>query len=192
MAASFYYSSDINISQAIFGWNTMSKVKSRVPRGFTRFYALYLIKERPMTGKEIMEEAEKRSEGEWSPSPGLIYPLLGRLLRDELIEEIENGKFVITSEGLNALDQYSRLQSQIERQIKLVRKLGLSVFTAGKMFAEESMDRILNVTEMMKDRMSEGSRELQIKFYESYRAFLERELEKLKEQEYGLKNSDKV
>jgi len=170
----------------------MSKVKSRVPRGFTRFYALYLINERPMTGKEIIEETKKRSEGEWNPSPGLIYPLLGRLLRDGLIEEIENGKFVITSEGLHAFDQYSRLQSQIEGQINLVRKLGLSVFTAGKMFAEESMDRILNVTEMMKDRMSEGSRELQIKFYESYRAFLERELEKLKEQEYGLKNSDKV
>ena len=191
MAIGFYYSSDINIASDI-RVEQMSKVKSRVPRGFTRFYALYLLNERPMTGKEIIEEAKKKSEGEWNPSPGLIYPLLGRLLRDGLIEEIENGKFAITSEGLHALDQYSRLQSQIERQINLARKLGLSVFTAGKMFAEESMDRILNVTEMMKDRMSEGSRELQIKFYESYRAFLERELEKLKEQEYGLKNSDKV
>lgn len=170
----------------------MAKVKSRVPRGFTRFYALYLINEKPMTGKEIIEEAERRSEGEWRPSPGLIYPLLGRLLRDGLIKEIENGKFAITTSGAYALDQYSKLQSQLERQFSLVRKLGLSMFTVGKMLAEESMDRILNVTEVMKDRISEGSKELQSKFYASYRAFLEQELEKLNEQRLSEKVSDKA
>jgi DNA-binding PadR family transcriptional regulator len=170
----------------------LAKVKSRVPRGFTRFYALYLINERPKTGKEIIEEAEKRSEGEWSPSPGLIYPLLGRLLRDGLIEETENGKFAITPSGVHAFDQYSKLQSQLERQFSLVRKLGLSMFTVGKMFAEESMDRILNVTEMMKDRISDGSKELQGKFYASYRAFLEKELEKLNEQRQSERVSDKA
>jgi DNA-binding PadR family transcriptional regulator len=161
----------------------LAKIKSRIPRGFTRFYALYLINERPMTGMEIIDEAEKRSDGEWSPSPGLIYPLLGRLLRDGLIEERKNGKFNITPTGVRALDQYSKLQSQLEKQLNLVRRLGLSMFTVGKMLAEESMDRILSVTEMMKERMSEGSRELQEKFYASYRDFLERELEKLKEQQ---------
>lgn len=161
----------------------MAKIKSRIPRGFTRFYALYLINERPMTGMEIIDEAEKRSDGEWSPSPGLIYPLLGRLLRDGLIEERKNGKFNITPAGVQALDQYSKLQSQLEKQLNLVRRLGLSMFTVGKMLAEESMDRILSVTEMMKERMTEGSSELQEKFYASYRDFLERELEKLKEQQ---------
>jgi len=53
------------------------------------------------------------------------------------------------------------------------------------MLAEESMDRILNVTEMMKERISDGSADLQSKFYEKYRAFLESELEKLKAEEQG-------
>lgn len=157
----------------------LAKVTSSVPRGFTRFYALYLINERPMTGKEIMEEAEKRSDGDWRPSPGLIYPLLGRLLRDGLIEENRNGKFTITPDGVEALEQHSRLQSQLETQLSLVMKLGLSMFTAGKMLAEESMDRILNVTEMMKERISDGSADLQSKFYTKYKAFLESELQKL-------------
>lgn len=157
----------------------LAKVKSSVPRGFTRFYALYLINEKPMTGKEIIEEAEKRSDGEWRPSPGLIYPLLGRLLRDGLIEENRDGKFTITPDGVEALEQHSKLQSQLEKRISLVMKLGLSMFTAGKMLAEESMDRILNVTEMMKERMSDGSAELQSRFYTKYKAFLESELEKL-------------
>jgi DNA-binding PadR family transcriptional regulator len=85
-----------------------------------------------MTGKEIILEAERRSEGAWSPSPGLIYPLLGRLLRDGLIEEGKEGKFQITPAGVKALDDHSRFQSQLDKQFKLVQKLGLSMFTAGQ------------------------------------------------------------
>lgn len=163
----------------------MAKVKSSVPRGFTRFYALHLLNEKPMTGKEIMEEAERRSEGAWSPSPGLIYPLLGRLHRDGLIEEGDRGKFVITPEGVKALDQHSKFQRQLERQFSLVQKLGLSMFTAGKLLAEESMDRILSVTYVMKDRVSKGSSDLQDRFYRNYKVFLESELEKLEQGHRG-------
>lgn len=159
----------------------MSKVKGRVPRGFTRFYALHLINITPMTGKEIIVEAEKRSEGSWRPSPGLIYPLLGRLLRDGLIEEVEGGKFRITPAGVRALDDHSRFQTQLDRQFALVQKLGLSMFTASKLVAEESMDRILGVTQAMKERMSQGSSEIQERFYVKYREFLQSELNKLGE-----------
>ncbi len=136
-----------------------------------------------MTGKEIIVEAEIRSEGSWRPSPGLIYPLLGRLLRDGLIEEVEGGKFSITPAGVGALKDHSRFQNQLDKQFALVQKLGLSMFTAGKLVAEESIDRILGVTQIMKDRMSQGSSELQERFYEKYKEFLQSELGKLKEKE---------
>ncbi len=161
----------------------MSKVEGRVPRGFTRFYALHLINITPMTGKEIIVEAEKRSEGFWRPSPGLIYPLLGRLLRDGLIEEVEGGKFSITPAGVRALNDHSRFQKQLDRQFTLVQKLGLSMFTASKLVAEESMDRILGVTQAMKERMSQGSSEIQERFNEKYREFLQSELGKLEKKE---------
>ena len=134
-----------------------------------------------MTGKGIIVEAEKRSEGSWRPSPGLIYPLLGRLLRDGLIEEIEGGKFNITPAGVKVLNDHSRFQKQLDRQFALVQKLGLSMFTAGKLVAEESMDRILGVTQAMKERMSQRSSELQERFNEKYREFLQTELSKLEE-----------
>jgi DNA-binding PadR family transcriptional regulator len=164
----------------------MSKVKGKVPRGFTRFYALHLINVTPMTGKEIIVEAEKRSEGSWRPSPGLIYPLLGRLLRDGLIEEGEGGKFSITPAGATVLDDHSRFQKQLDRQFALVQKLGLSMFTAGKLVAEESMDRILGVTHAMKERMSQGSSELQGRFYEKYKDFLQSELSKLEQNDIAI------
>lgn len=168
----------------------MSKVKGSIPRGFTRFYALHLINITPMTGKGIIEEAEKRSEGSWRPSPGLIYPLLGRLLRDELIKEGEGGKFSITPAGVRVLDDHSRFQKQLDRQFALVQKLGLSMFTAGKLVAEESMDRILGVTQAMKERMNQRSSELQGRFYEKYKEFLQSELSKLEEKENDSVNEE--
>jgi FMN-dependent NADH-azoreductase len=53
------------------------------------------------------------------------------------------------------------------------------MFTAGKMLAEESMDRILYVTQSMKESISSSSSEFQDKFYSRYRDFLLSELEKL-------------
>ena len=161
----------------------MSKVKSSVPRGFTRLYALHLLSVKPMTGMEIIGEAERRSDGEWRPSPGLIYPLIGRLLKDGLIREAEGGKFSITAEGVEALEQRVRFQRQMESQFNLVQKLGLSMFTAGKLITEEAMDRINNVTSQMKERVARDSEDLQERFYENYRSFLESELEKMRTRE---------
>ncbi|MBA7609337.1 hypothetical protein ES703_16528 [subsurface metagenome] len=159
----------------------MAKVRSSIPRGFTRFYTLHLINERPLTGKEIIIEAEKRSEGEWIPSPGLIYPLLGRLLKDGLITENDEGRFVITEEGLVALDDRVKLQEQFEKQYKLVTKLGLNMLTTGKMIAEESLDRIVAFTSIIKDKVKDGSADFQDRFNEKYHEFLRSELKKLEE-----------
>jgi DNA-binding PadR family transcriptional regulator len=161
----------------------MAKVKSRVPRGFTRYYALNIINEKPSTGKELIEEAENRSDGEWSPSPGLIYPLLGRLLRDGLINEGSEGRFVITEKGVKALEDHAKVQDQLERQIDLITRLGLSVYTTGKILAEESIDRITELTTIVKDRVASGSAEIQERFNENYKQFLISELEKLKAHE---------
>ena len=63
------------------------RVGSMVPRGFSRYYILQQLMENPHTGKEIIDSAVEASAGNWKPSPGLIYPLLGRLLDEGLIED---------------------------------------------------------------------------------------------------------
>jgi DNA-binding PadR family transcriptional regulator len=157
----------------------MSKVSGKVPRGFTRFYVLHLLTERPMTGKEIILEAEERSRGDWTPSPGLIYPLLGRLVRDGLIAETDEGGFTITEKGEEALQQYTKLQRQLERQLELVNELGLSVYSRGKFVAEEAMDKISGVTSSVWDRVTKRSGKAQQSFEEKYEAFLYNELERI-------------
>jgi DNA-binding PadR family transcriptional regulator len=161
------------------GARNMKRVMGVVPRGFTRVYVLRLLKEKPMTGKEIIEESERRSGGEWRPSPGLIYPLLGRLMREGLIEEVEGGRFAITPKGERALERYLPLQDQLWRQMRLVTKLGLSAITTGKLLAEEALSRLVALTEVIHDVVGGSSRSLRMSFYTRYKEFLRRELERL-------------
>lgn len=158
----------------------MTLTPGKVPRGFTRYYVLYLLSEKELTGKGIIEESINRSDGDWAPSPGLIYPLLGRLVRDGLISELDGGKFTTTDAGLDELSTHGTFQDQIESQFNLVNKLGLSMFTAGKFLTEEALDRISSVTTTVRDKVGKRSDEAQRQFEEKYEAFLLQELDKLK------------
>mgnify|MGYP000253426288 FL=1 len=169
----------------------MRSVMGMMPRGFTRIYVLRLLKERPMTGKEIIEESEKRSGGEWRPSPGLIYPLLGRLVREGLIEEVEGGRFAITPKGERALEQYLPLQDQLWRQIRLVTRLGLSAITTGKLLAEEALNRLMLLSEVVHDIIKESSRNVKENLYAKYREFLEGELQRLEGMEKAEEKAEK-
>ena len=84
------------------------RVGSSIPRGFSRYYILELLQKKPHTGKEIIDNAVKESGGRWNPSPGLIYPLLGRLLDENLIEETNDGKYKVSQKGKTTLGEIGR------------------------------------------------------------------------------------
>jgi len=151
----------------------------KVPRGFTRYYVLYLLSENELTGKDIIDESIERSEGDWAPSPGLIYPLLGRLVRDGLIKELDGGKFTITEDGFEELSKKDEFREELEGQLTLINKLGMSMFAAGKFLADEAIDRINSVSTTAWDKLTNRSPSAQRSFEEKYEQFLREELEKL-------------
>jgi len=70
---------------------------------------LLLLWERPMHGYELITEMTERSAGRWQPSPGTIYPALGRMAEHGLIESEEvDGKrrYSLTDRGRARLEQY--------------------------------------------------------------------------------------
>ncbi|MGA9154589.1 MAG: PadR family transcriptional regulator, partial [Candidatus Nitrosopolaris sp.] len=83
--------------------NWLDRVGSVIPRGFSRHYVLTSIKEVPMSGKEIIDKAIDESGGIWKPSPGLIYPMLGRLIEEGLIDQMDDGRYKITTKGLDMI-----------------------------------------------------------------------------------------
>ena len=60
-----------------------------IPRGLLRHIIPRLLKDEDMTGTQIMQEFHDRTDGEWNPSPGTIYPLLASLEEDGLIETVK-------------------------------------------------------------------------------------------------------
>jgi DNA-binding PadR family transcriptional regulator len=148
-----------------------NRTKSAVPRGFSRFYVLFLLKERPMTGKEIMDETERRSNGAWKPSPGLVYPLLGRLLAEGLISENSGGGYVITPGGEKALEQYSSTDQGFGQVYDTLLRLG--VF--GRLVAQDITERMISLANTMRQDLSKMTASQRAR----YREFLKSELDRM-------------
>ena len=153
----------------------LARVGSSIPRGFSRHYILTLLKEKPMTGKEIIDKAVAQTEGRWKPSPGLIYPLLGRLLDDGLVVEDNEGRYSITKKGLSIIGDLETLNGVVQKQLDVMLRVG----TVGKALATDLIDRVITIGTAISSNPDAISREDRNK----YRQFLQAELRKLDEQE---------
>src|SRR5579863_7782435 len=114
------------------------RVGSSIPRGFSRYFILEALKKKPSTGKEIIDVAIAQSEGKWKPSPGLIYPLLGRLLDEGLVEETKDGKYQITKKGRIVSDDLESLDKIVKNQLDVVFRMG----DVGKFIAMDLIERV--------------------------------------------------
>jgi DNA-binding PadR family transcriptional regulator len=98
------------------------KHTASVPKGLLRFYVFKLLSEKPMSGSEIMEEVEKQTGGRWKPSPGSVYPLLGRLRRSGYAEELpreESGvkRYVLTEKGKRFFEEHSGFEDKLQQKM---------------------------------------------------------------------------
>ena len=103
-----------------------------VPKGFLRYYVLKLLKEKPMSGSEIMETIEKGTDGRWKPSPGSVYPLLALLQDNGYTKEIpteESGikRYMLTENGEKLFEEQVKFK---ERLLKKLEFLAPPIFTA--------------------------------------------------------------
>lgn len=92
-----------------------------VPKGFLRYYILKLLAEKPMSGSEIAQEIDIRTEGLWKPSPGSIYPLLSRLNEKQYIQEMVKSKrglkrYVLTEKGKCLLHEMVRNKEETRKK----------------------------------------------------------------------------
>lgn len=159
----------------------LARVGSAIPRGFSRQYILALLRDQPMTGKEIIDRATLQSEGKWKPSPGLIYPLLGRLLDDGLVMEDKDGRYMITKKGLEITSDLQSFGTMIQKQIDVMLRVG----NVGRFVAMDLIDRITTTGTALSSNLDSMTQEE----CNRYKEFLQNELQKLYEQE--AKNAEK-
>ena len=150
------------------------RVGSSIPRGFSRYFILELLKKNPHTGKEIIDAGVKQSEGIWKPSPGLIYPLLGRLLDEGLIEETKSGKYQITRKGRSTAEDLDSVNDIVKKQLDVLFRIG----NVGRFVAMDVLERISVMGAMLSSNVSNMTKEETSK----YKKFLESELKKMEKQ----------
>ena len=151
------------------------RVGSSIPRGFSRYFILDVLKKNPCTGKEIIDIAVTQSEGKWKPSPGLIYPLLGRLLDEGLIEETRDNKYQITKKGKAISEDLEAVNKIVKNQLDVIFRLG----NVGRFVAMDLLERMTAMGNSLSSNISHMTKEETTK----YRKFLESELKKLESAE---------
>ena len=147
------------------------RVGSSIPRGYSRYFVLELLKKKPHTGKQIIDYAVEQSQGIWKPSPGLIYPLLGRLLDEGLIEETKDGKYQITRKGKVTSQDVDKINDILKRQLDVLFR----VSNIGRFVAMDVLEKIFTMGSVLSSNV-ENMTEQETK---KYKKFLESELKKI-------------
>lgn len=85
-----------------------------------KILVLHLLKDGPRHGYDLIKAIESMSAGLYSPSPGMIYPMLAMLADEGLIAEVagEEGRrrYAITDSGRAALDEAeTQLKDALQR-----------------------------------------------------------------------------
>lgn len=155
------------------------RVGSSVPRGFSRYFILELLKKKSHSGKEIIDYAVEQSNGIWKPSPGLIYPLLGRLLDEGLIEEDTDGKYQLTKKGKETAEDVDKVNDIVKKQLDVLFRLG----NVGRFVAMDLIEKISSMGAILSSNISNMTEDETKK----YKDFLESELKKIQEKEVKTK-----
>jgi DNA-binding PadR family transcriptional regulator len=97
------------------GW--ADKATTLLNRGFPRMYLLNMLKDRPMNAKEIIEALLINSGGTWKPSPKIVYPLLAKLMDEELLYQTDEGRYALTTKGIRVASDAGTVSRTLKRQI---------------------------------------------------------------------------
>lgn len=97
-----------------------------VPKGFLKYSVLKLLDEKPLSGSEIMNEIERKTEGRWKPSPGSVYPLLAWLQDKGYAKEApdqEPGmkRYILTDEGKAFLGEHVKRRKELRERFGIFR-----------------------------------------------------------------------
>ncbi|MEM1602872.1 MAG: PadR family transcriptional regulator [Candidatus Bathyarchaeia archaeon] len=138
-----------------------------VPKGFLRFHVLWLLKEKPMSGSEIMDEIERETHGFWKPSPGSIYPLLAWLQDKGYIREVPSGevgvkRYTITDQGIKLLEEQARLQEKMRKMIFFAPRFiwfipPMRKLTEMRDSLEKTLKSLMDLGEALEEKFDEQS-----------------------------------
>lgn len=97
------------------GW--ADKATTLLNRGFPRMYILNMLKDKPMNAKEITETLLINSGGTWKPSPKIVYPLLAKLVEEDLLYQTDEGHYALTRKGIRVASDAGTVSRTLKKQV---------------------------------------------------------------------------
>lgn len=85
-------------------WRKLSKLGRYGGYGGLKSWVMYTLGEQPKNGAEIMDSIEMMSYGSWRPSPGSIYPMLNKMVEENLIRKRDDGRYELAPGGYEDMD----------------------------------------------------------------------------------------
>ena len=94
-----------------------------VPKGFIRYHVLESLSDKPMSGSEIIDEIERKTDKCWKPSPGSIYPLLAWLQDNGHVKELptdQSGmkRYELTESGKALLEEQRKIRTNFRKEAR--------------------------------------------------------------------------
>jgi DNA-binding PadR family transcriptional regulator len=86
-------------------------------------YLLNMLKDKPMNAKEIIETLLINSGGKWKLSPKIVYPLLAKLLGEDLLYQTEEGQYALTRKGTRVVSDAGTVSRTLKKQVNYLGKL---------------------------------------------------------------------
>ena len=104
-----------------------------VPKGFLKYCVVKFLKEKSMSGSEIIEIIRNSTDGRWEPSPGSIYPLLSWLKENGYAEEVpteESGikRYRLTEKGEKLFEEHVKFKEKLQNKLELLAPPIISAF----------------------------------------------------------------
>jgi DNA-binding PadR family transcriptional regulator len=147
-----------------------------VPRGLLRHIIPRLLKKRDMTGTEIMQALHDRTEGEWNPSPGTIYPLLASLEESGFIKTVKtegrSKTYSLTEEGRNHMVMIVKKRMGVGHKTRLGPRLWEQLLepTDRVKFHIHGMHFAIDAFESMTESLKSKDRQRLLKHLEEMKA----------------------
>lgn len=109
------------------GFGDSFRVGKMLASGDLRLVALYLIEQQPRHGYDLIKAIEEKSQGFYSPSPGIVYPALTYLEEVGYVTSAAEGNkklYTITDEGRAHLNDN---RDAIQATLDLLEKAGAQI-----------------------------------------------------------------
>jgi len=158
-----------------------------IPRGLLRHIIPRLLRNKEMTGTDIMQRLGDLSDGEWNPSPGTIYPMLSSLEEDGVIEaastEGRSKTYRLTEEGKKQMVlMFKHRRGAVGEKTRLGPRLWEKLLDPGErvIFHTHGMKHIIESLDSLLDSLDKKQQQKLLRHLEEMTTMMSLLIKKLK------------